>query len=278
MDAGQSNRKINGDDMMGLPEDWDMPSEDNKKLCKKFGFAEFDFDGTIIPYRYYFSETDEKIPLVVYLHGADAVGDDNVLPLAIHDIGTMFARDEWQKKHPCSIIAPQYSRRTHWSAPKMRQAILSLINKTTESHDNIDIKRIYIYGYSAGGVGTLRYVKDNPDLFAGAISICGATGKDNLEALTETPIWLIHAADDEIVRTDFFESGSKLITHYGSRNIYDAIGKDNEDIKYTEYPKGWMGEHYNVNPHCSWVVVSDRSHSEFSEWLFSQSLKKTRDI
>ena len=31
------------------------------------------------------------VPLVIFLHGADAIGRDNEAQLAMHDIGTMFA-------------------------------------------------------------------------------------------------------------------------------------------------------------------------------------------
>ena len=46
------------------------------------------------------------------------------------------------------------------------------------------------------------------------------------------------------------------------------------DIRYTEYPKGWMKKFFGVNAHCSWVAVSDEKFGkDIREWMFSKSLK-----
>ena len=50
--------------------------------------------------------------------------------------------------------------------------------------------------------------------------------------------------------------------------------KEHKDIKYVEYPAGFMEEHYGVNPHCSWVAVSDLNNLDIWEWLFSKKLKE----
>lgn len=96
-------------DKMLLPPDWDKPSPANEKLCEKFNYGQYETNGFCLPYRLFVPETQEKfVPLVLHLHGADAVGNDNESQLSTHDIGTMFVRDEWQQEHPCFVLAPQY--------------------------------------------------------------------------------------------------------------------------------------------------------------------------
>ena len=99
---------------MKLPPDWDEPSQENKDLCDKFIYETFDYSGTL-PYRLYVPDSSDKVPIVLYLHGADAYGDDNELQLTMHDIGTIFVRDEWQRQHPCYVLAPQCNVGTRWS-------------------------------------------------------------------------------------------------------------------------------------------------------------------
>ena len=55
------------------------------------------------------------------------------------------------------------------------------IKSLRKKYTNIDDQRIYIYGYSAGGVGCFEILKYHPDVFAAAVPICGATGWENLK-------------------------------------------------------------------------------------------------
>lgn len=255
-----------------LPPDWDQPGAGNDSLVRKFSKNIFRVPGYSLRYRLFVPETDEKVPLVLYLHGADAVGSDNDSQLSMHDIGTMFARESWQKRNPCIIVAPQYDQGEYWSDLGIATAIHSLLDQLIQQK-NIDRSRIYIYGYSAGGVGTMSLLGMYPSMFAAALPICGATGRKYLETLATKPMWLVHAADDRIVRVSYGEGRDGIPAHMGSRDIYESIKDENCDLKYTEYPAGWMEEKYNVNPHCSWVAVSDPANEEMRNWLFRNVLK-----
>ncbi len=251
---------------MKLPPDWDEPSRDNKDLCDKFIYETFDYSGTL-SYRLYVPDSYDMVPLILYLHGADAYGDDNELQLTMHDIGTTFARNEWQRQHPCYILAPQCNVGTRWSSLITQNRVCALIKSLTEKYSNIDDRRIYIYGYSAGGVGCFEILKLHPDIFTAAVPICGATGWENLKELTKTPIWMLHAADDMIVKASYKTDG--FSTHLGSRDIYEELMGMHTDLHYTEYKVGELKEIYGINPHCSWVPAGQ--DKEVKEWLFSKS-------
>lgn len=256
---------------MKLPPDWDKPGEGNDALCRLFSREEYDGGVTKLPYRLFVPKTGNgKLPLVLYMHGADAVGRDNELPLSMHDIGTMFAKETWQKEHPCFIAAPQYGPSQYWSNELLRNGVQAMVHELIFTYPSIDINRLYLYGYSAGGVGVMRMLKEYPGIYAGAVSICGATGQEDLEKLLNTPLWLVHAADDTIVRASYKDSGFASV-HLGSRDIMDRLRDRGGELKYTEYPAGYMQEKYGVNPHCSWVAVSDPKNRVFAEWLFEKS-------
>ena len=251
--------------LMKLPFDWDVPSQGNKNLCDKFIYEMFDYSGSL-PYRLFMPDSRDAVPLVVYLHGADAFGNDNNLQLIMHDIGTTFAKDEWQKKHPCYVCAPQCNVGNRWSNLMTQNKICSLIKSLVKRYPNIDVRRIYIYGYSAGGVGCFEILKYHPDIFAAAVPICGATGLENLRELTKTPLWMIHAADDMIVKASYKTDGNTV--HLGSRDIYDELKDIHPDLHYTEYKAGELKERFGINPHCSWVPAGQ--DEEVKEWLFSR--------
>lgn len=254
---------------MIIPEDWDRPDIENDSLCSRFQYTSYSKDGVTVPCRLYRAENRKNAPLVVFLHGADAVGSDNEKQLSIHDIGTMFAGDYWQKLHPCHIIAPQYDRGMHWSTDQMDELIDAMVVDFA-GELGADSDRIYIYGYSAGGVGALRYIKEHPKRYAGAIAICGATSVEHIDALRHTPLWMIHAADDSIVKATYRDPKIKELYHYGSQDIYELLGHESNNMKYTRLPKGYMMERYGVNPHCSWVEVSNSKNTIYGEWLLTR--------
>ena len=154
----------------------------------------------------------------------------------------------------------------------MQNSVLSIIEDTA-ARFHADRSRIYLYGYSAGGVGCLGLLKVRPDLFAAAVPICGATGADNIKNLEGIPLWLVHAEDDQIVSCSY---GSG---HLGSRDLFrelagtftreETLFAAGDTLRYTELPAGYMTATYSVNPHCSWVYVSDPCRPEIREWLFS---------
>ena len=66
----------------------------------------------VMPYRLFRPEVDGKVPLIVYLHGAGALGDDNLKQLSL---GNIFGTRVWllpenQKRFPCYVLAPQTDR------------------------------------------------------------------------------------------------------------------------------------------------------------------------
>ncbi len=262
---------------MKIPSDWDKPGKENADRVRLFhaeryiGRSEILGEVTI-PYRFFVPNvraTGEKFPLVLYLHGADAVGMDNEKQLAIHDIGTVFAAESRQKYAPCYILAPQYHRGTHWAKDGMPEVLHTFIEAFIGKNPMIDRNRIYIYGYSAGGIGTFRLIKSYPSYFAAALPICGATIGSDYGKLSGTPMWMFHAIDDLIV-----PAGDRLYDvseneYHGSHSICEKLGPVmGEALKYTEYKRGYMTKHYAINPHCTWVPAGECE--EAHRWLFSQ--------
>ena len=273
---------------MVWPADWDKPCEENSVLAARFSSGIwYGEDAVYFKYRYYAPKSagragNEKYPLVLHLHGADAFGDDNSLQLDLHEIGTVFAKDSWQQRHPCYVLVPQCDQYRHWSRNDISRQVQRFVISFTEKYKDIDTDRIYVYGYSAGGLGTFTLIKNFPEYYAAAVPICGATSGDRIKDLLKIPVWMVHAEDDRIVRSSYGNPGESSKFYMGSAEIYEVLKKyfdKNTDIRYTEYPKGWMKEFFGVNPHCSWVAVSDdKSGKDIREWMFSKSLSNCSRI
>ena len=202
---------------------------------------------------------DEKVPLILFLHGAGERGADNIRQL-VHGIPSLLSYT--LRKHiPAIIIVPQCPADMQWvnvpwggdshtmpPTPSLpMQAVMALLAQSLSSLP-VDLSRVYITGISMGGFGTWDLLQRKPEIFAAAIPICG--GGDTAEAakLKNTPIWAFHGDQDNAVKTQ------------RSRDMSEAIKQSGGSlIEYTEYP--------GVS-HNSWTRTY--ANDEVLDWLFAQ--------
>lgn len=203
-------------------------------------------------------ESKEKLPLVLFLHGAGERGDDNESQLKI---GVKYFVDN-QTSFPCFVVAPQCPSKlqwvdTPWGAPKhamparptepLRLA-LELV-AALEMELPVDPKRLYVTGLSMGGFGTFDAIQRAPKRFAAAVPLCGGADEAMAPVIAKVPLWIFHGATDDIVKTS------------RSRNIVEALKKSGGTPKYTEYP--------GVGHFCWDQAYQEK---ELFPWLFSQKL------
>ena len=220
-------------------------------------------NGGKLPYRLYIPTPDAntgKCPLVVFLHGAGELGDDNNKQLA--HFPRRFINTENQAKYPCYILAPQCPNTDAWSSfPQYPASTISSVKPTnamrlaielienTIADCNIDKTRIYVTGLSLGGEGTFDIVSRRPDLFAAAIPVCGIADVEKAESMKSVPFWVFHGDSDNINPVKY------------SRDIVEALKKAGATPKYTEY-KGaghdvW-GKAYGEPELLSWMFAQHK--------------------
>jgi predicted peptidase len=202
---------------------------------------------------------DEKVPLILFLHGAGERGVDNLRQLR-HGIPSLFSYI-LKKNTPAIIIVPQCPPDMQWvdvpwgddahtmppSPSQPMQAVMALLTQCLAEMP-VDLSRVYITGISMGGFGTWDFLQREAPLFAAGIPICG--GGDTAEAakLIKTPIWTFHGGSDTTVKTQ------------RSRDMAEAIKQAGGLlIQYTEYP-GWG--------HDCWT--STYANDKVFDWLFDQ--------
>ena len=199
---------------------------------------------------------DQRLPLLLFLHGAGERGEDNAVQLK-HGVKQMLAL---QEKHPCFIVAPQCPKGKKWNEvdwhaashetpekPSDPFASLIPLLGTLQKELAVDPKRLYVTGLSMGGYGTWDLISRLPDTFAAAVPICGGGDETKAEAMSKIPQWIFHGGADNVVKPD------------RSRHMVEALKKAGAEPKYTEYPG--VG-------HNSW----DKAYGEADlwAWLFSQ--------
>ena len=183
--------------------------EDLQYLESLFVFGQGpETEGYSIDYRYFSPVKEDdttKYPLVIWLHGMGN-GKKDGSQLGGSNIG-YWASGEFQARFKDAggafIFAPRSLEEydIYWDDElifPLRRAIDSFI---AENAENIDVKRIYIGGYSMGGKMTLKMATAYPEMFAAAFPVCPAwvPGKEASEVLKDMPVWLTSGAPDPLV-------------------------------------------------------------------------------
>lgn len=222
-------------------------------LCALPCWAQKNVDGFVarsfkmMPYRLFVPtsyDKNQKYPLVLWLHGAGSVGNDNFKQISgasLRGTHTWTTRQN-QAKYPAFVLAPQTRR--SWIADA--STVVELL-EAVKTEFSIDPQRVYIAGQSMGGYGTWNLIALRPDLFAAAIPLCGGGDTSGAATLVKIPIWAFHGdADANVPVTE-------------SREMIAAIKQAGGSPRYTEY-KGVGHE----------VWLKTFQERGLVDWLFAQ--------
>lgn len=182
----------------------------------------------VVPAKY---DKTKKYPLVLWLHGANGRGNDNLKQITGgNTLGSgVWTRAENQEKFPAFVLAPQCSESQVWAnrgkeemtdALRLALEILEVVRKEF----SIDAQRIYVAGQSMGGGGTWDALARRPDLFAAAVPLCGPTDVSTAAKIAHIPVWVFHGDADQSVPVA------------ASRRMVEALRAAGGQPKYTEYP------------------------------------------
>ncbi|MBR0443273.1 MAG: prolyl oligopeptidase family serine peptidase [Clostridia bacterium] len=140
---------------------------------------------------------DEKLPMIVYLHGAGERGPD-FEKLTVHGISKLFDKDQSYKNTRVITLSPQCPSTDIWS--NFPGVIMELILHVAKQ-ENVDMDRISITGLSMGGFGTWTMLARYPNFFSAGAPICG--GGISWYINTETPIRTFHGDADNVVPIEY---------------------------------------------------------------------------
>jgi predicted esterase len=192
----------------------------------------------------------QKVPLVLFLHGAGDRGTDNVM------------QTEWMGglinatqggPYAAYVLAPQIDKNSWFqsfsSTPTEAMALTIKALKYVMATQDIDTTRIYVTGNSMGGMGTWDIMYREPNLIAAAVPMSGGADLKTAPVIKDIPVWAFHGSADDIVPVS------------DTRNTIQALRDAGGNPKYTEVPGG---------KHTIWEpIYDDYTHTLYS-WLFSQ--------
>lgn len=210
----------------------------------------------------------QKLPVMLYLHGSGSRGTNNESQIE----GFNKFIGENPQNYNFIIVFPQGSAETFWDPAMLAQAMAAL-DQTVKEFDG-DEKRLYVSGWSLGGVGAWHAALLYPNKFAALVPIAGRITPIDVELnnsspeilamanaekpydafaekLKDTPIWIFHGGKDMSVPVNESREMNRALKKTGNPNYH-----------YTEYEG--MG-HYSVD--------SAFKTPELFAWLAEQRLK-----
>lgn len=232
----------------------------------------------------------KSYPLVLFIHDAGVVSSNPKNTLVQGQGATIWATLCEQSKHPCFVIAPQFSNIIVNDQSKATIELDIMINlvKAISFQYSIDKNRIYTTGQSMGCMSSIEMMIRCPDLFAAALLVAGQWDADRMSALTQAKMWIIVAEGDTKAFPGMNASmralevkGAKISRSFWSGTATKAefeaetqkMIAEGNNINYTVLKKGTVvpvgqPENGGTNHVNTWRIAY--TIEGLRDWLFSQ--------
>ena len=206
--------------------------------------------GNTMPYRLFVPpnyDPSRQYPLILFLHGGDESGTDNLAQVSVHIEG-LIAKTQTEGEYASFLVAPQTV--WGWSAPPAPGLVFGILDEL-EAQYSVDERREYVTGLSMGGFGTFELLAEQPDRFAAGVPLSAYNNLDVVPLIKDIPLWIIHGRNDNIVPVTY------------SRDIVAALRAAGGDPLYSELIRG----------HGSWNrIYNGLDVPDLYPWLYSQAL------
>jgi len=164
----------------------------------------------------YEDKSDEKFPLLLFLHGGGESGD-TLSTLKSNGPPKLIVEG---KQFPFLILAPQNPYKKKWWNTR---AVAQLLDTIVENN-RVDKNKVYLTGLSRGGSAAWEMAVQSPDKFAALAVVCGMTPLPYASWINkELPIWVFHGDQD------------KSIPISESVNMVDKLKAIGYNVKFTIY-------------------------------------------
>lgn len=188
--------------------------------------------------------SEQKWPLILFLHGAGERGDD-LERVKVHGLPKIV---EQKADFPFIVVSPQCPESSWWTDEN--EALNALLDEIIKEYA-VDEDRIYLTGLSMGGFGTWSLATAYPERFAAIAPICGSGDPWRVAAIKNIPAWVFHGAKDEVVKP---ENSDKMV---------NALKRVGADVQYTLYPDAG---------HDSWTETYN--NPKLYQWFLKHKRKK----
>lgn len=195
---------------------------------------------------------DEKLPLIVYMHGISERGS-NLDKLLNVSLPMYLYRGDVSVN--AVVIMPQCPASTNWS--NLTDDVMELIN-IVKTEENIDETSIGLTGHSLGGIGTWKIAQEYPEVFSSLVPVSGTIKNPSAcDTLTDVAVWAFHGALDSMTPSSMLQA----------QKVIEAAGGTNMQVTLFEN-----------QGHCITDIVYNNPEYDVINWMASQHKNTESDI
>ena len=164
-------------------------------------------------------EPDAAVPLVVSLHYGGPVSPwygrgllESVVEPALRPLGAV-------------MVAPDCSGPA-WAEPACTRAVFRVMEAVKATY-RIDSGRVFLTGYSKGGIGTWAIAAEHAGRFTAAVVMAGQPPQGLAPEAWQLPMRVIHAGADELLPLAPVEQAVKALRDAGADvelTVLDGVG------------------------------------------------------
>jgi len=208
--------------------------------------------------------TNQKSPLIIWLHGGGEGGTDPSIPLIANRAANYAAPEIQAYFGGAYVLVPQSP--TFWMDngqgkytrgevnDTYNESLMALIEDYVNRHPNIDKNRIYLGGCSNGGYMTLKLLLLHPNYFAAAFPSALAyhtkhISDEELKQIKDIPMWFIHSKDDPVtLANETVVPVYERLIKAGAKNTHFSYFDHVVDIT-----NQFGGKDFHYMGHFSWI-------------------------
>ena len=180
-----------------------------------------------------FDPEKEKLPLIVFLHGAGERGS-HIDEMMCHSIPKIFASGHAAVCPDLRVVtlSPQCPDDMIWDP--LLLWVVDIIDKVIKDY-NIDEDRVSLTGLSMGGFGSVQLAALSPEKFSALAVVCGGGMEWRAKRLTKMPIRIYHGMVDSAVSVERSKSLAAALSSIGNEPdvyLYPNVDHDVWNIAY----------------------------------------------
>ena len=150
----------------------------------------------------------QKLPLVVFLHGASHQRH----LMRLYAPPRLVSEGKLLDAPPFFLLSPIKNAKEKWDPHK----IVELITSCCDDYP-IDLDRVYITGISEGGLALWNTISLYPNIFAAALPVSTIYPDLSSKNIDHIPVWAIHGEQDSVFSSHRFllsmDKHSKILPH-----------------------------------------------------------------
>ena len=164
--------------------------------------------------------------LIVFLHGRGERGTDIERVKA----WGLPKRLEQENNFPFIVLSPQCPETTYWDA--QTEPVMTLIDQLISSHP-VDSSRVFLTGFSMGGLGTWTIAMEHPERFRAIAPVAAVKppNLDKVDVLKEMPVWAFHGDKDGAVPIGHTEEMVKILRDKGSEKVKFTVFEGEQHVE-----------------------------------------------